>query len=169
MPTTLLGSFVVSQQQATMELDVPGGYTNARLIIQGSSSYAANDVQFGLQANGDQNAVYLWQSVRGSNTTSTVASGAGDTRAVLGRVPGSLALPYHSGFAEVFIPNYLALTFFPSFICRWGESWNVTAGAMSAGLNAGVYTGFVAPVTKLTVTLDNGLWIAGSQLLLYGE
>lgn len=167
--TILLNSMVLTQQQSTMELPVEPGYTNLRLVLQGSSSYAANDVQFGLRINGDGNGNYMWQSMLGTNVSAVVASNAGDTRSVLGRVPGSNALPNHSGFAEILIPNYTGTTFFQAFLSRWGESWNVTVGATAVGQNAGMYTGGLTTLNKVTFVLDNGLWIVGSQLLIYGE
>lgn len=163
----LISTTIAPSPTASLLAQVPPGYTNLRLLVQGRSTSVNALDQWGLVVN--QWAIadrYLWQSLDGTDTTLTLTSGTtGEQRSVLGQMPGAAATTGASGVFEIDIPNYDSPTYMPAMVSAGGSE-------TTASLDGGTFLqtlGTVPWLSNVSAVLDDGQWAIGSMLQLWGD
>ena len=178
LPITTVGSLVLIQSKILSAAaasvtfsNIPSGYQDLVLVVNGRVSDSAAAEHLDLQFNGDAGSNYLWQQVNGNGSTAG-ANGNGSsavTSLVPCNIPGATAPSNDSGSCEISVPSYAATTFNKQVYSVAGYR----SATGSAGSTAWVGTGSwesTAAVTSLTATDDGGgNWNAGSTFAIYGR
>ncbi len=161
--------------QQTLSLDVPDGWTNLRLVVQGRSTAMQPVSNWGLILNDDQTfGKYLWQELSGSGTILT-ALATTSSYAVMGLMPAGTSQAVLPGIFDVRLNNYSDHGYYPTMISQGGLAWGSISGQMASQLFAAVYLrsqdlSVITPwVTKVTIFLESGWWVNGTIMQLIGD
>lgn len=165
----LLGSAVASGSSATLTVSsIPQNYTDLQVVVVGRSTVGSGGANILMQMNGDSGTNYDWQLVQAFNGAPAGGSGNGVTSAQVGAVPGAAATASRPGVARIYLPMYAGTTFDKTGTSECGDTNSVAAsnGIQLYMLNWRPAT--PAAVTSLTLSVNTGNWVAGSQVFVYG-
>jgi len=140
---------------------IPGSYRHLQVVWDALTDNST-DVILVLQFNADGSAIYDYQYIAGTGTTSTAAQTSNSTTAQVGTLSSNTnAQARSSGF--FIVQNYAGTTFRKSYT---GQCF--TWGNFSRILSIGGEWRSAAAITSLALSAGSGNLVIGSRFTLYG-
>lgn len=146
---------------------ISGSYRSLRLIVQARGDNASANIYAHLTFNADTGANYDVQFVNANDTTVNATAVAAGAQNYALYVPGSSAPSGSAGLCEIMIANYAGTTFHKSYSIVRGVSQGTAAANQYHTTGVGRWRN-TAAITRVTLTIDTGNFIAGSVATLYG-
>jgi len=156
--------------QATIDFTaIPATYTHLVVVITGRNDAANNESNLLMQLNGDTAANYDWAQVQVySQSTAPAGSGAaGATAAQVGVMNGANAAASKASTTEINLPNYAGTTFHKAWLSSSADRTGYTPGGINVNAVSGAWSN-TAAITRLTLSLSAGNFVAGTVCTLYG-
>lgn len=166
----LIDDQTLGSDTATIDFtSISGSYKHLRLIVQARSTRAAqteDNVFFTFNADTGNNYDSQLLQVRGTGTAISEAL-AGANSGVVMIVPAASSPAGSASSFVIEIPNYAGTTFNKSFTCHGSAPLTDSANGMRLESSAGEWRS-TAAITRITLDLVNGNFLAGSRATLYG-
>lgn len=177
---TLVFSHTLGAAAATVDTDsilggsLPATYSQLRFQIMARSDRAAQTADFvSVQFNGDGSSIYdtvYFQLDAGASgasgrTSATAAWGSTPATSATFLVPGAASTAGAVSSAEIVLPAYAGSTF-------WKNAWLFGVATLGAGdhrpWESWAQYRSTSPIARMVLTMANGQFIAGSQLVCWG-
>lgn len=159
----LIQTQTVSVSESSITFAVPPGYSNIRLVINGTVDQT-NSLGIGFNANGDVGANYNEQTLLVAETSTIAANHGGSDAGTLGILTGTGSGANASGVIDATVYNYSGVNY---------KNWIANCQANNSGVaNTQISSGYwssVAPITSISITpFSTGTFAAGTVVSLYG-
>lgn len=166
---TVISDQTLGAAAATIDFSsIAGTYKHVHMTVMGRSDTAANNTFCYVQVNGDSTASYTRAQINSVNNSLTGQELTNDTAMFLMSVPGATPAAGLVCSAQATWLYYAGTTFHKQMIAQTMETESASDVTLISQRMIGSSWRSTAAITRLTLTLGAGNWIAGSRATLYG-